>query len=215
MVSDSSGLAILASAMAMIVFTCMLASAGCSTRPAPSDSGTVARASAEALYNETPWVGASPTNIRAAGNIAVGTLQGMADASYAYQQQLALNNQAQLAFLSDPNTSQQRASRLSGCVGVGGGRQGGLACERMGYQAYQAAYAKAPTSIAELELGQIEWPPRNEGWTQASKPLLTAEDVAAIGQAAAGAMQGYGNLTNAAGSSAMQYYMARQLLQPR
>jgi hypothetical protein len=202
--------------MAVATLVCAaLTAAGCSTTPAPADDGHVVRVSAEALYNEAPWVGASPTNIRAASNIAVGTLQGLADASYTYQQQLVLNNQAQQAFLSDPAANQLRSRSLTECVNVGGGRQGGLTCERMGYQAYQAVYAQAPAALAELELNQVEWPPRNEGWTQARQPLLTAEDIANIADAAAGAAQGYGSLTNAAGGAAMQHYMTRQLLLSR
>ncbi|MCR9258909.1 MAG: hypothetical protein NXH95_04255 [Pseudomonadaceae bacterium] len=173
---------------------------GCSTTPR-QDDGVVPRLSAEALYNEAPWVNKVPTNVRKIANMMVDVTQGLADMSATYQRQLELQNQAQWATYNNTRVSSQRSANMRDCLGVGGGIQGGMKCESIGYAAFKSEYVDVTPQSFELAPENL-WPPKTIGWTQAREPLFTELQAIELGQAMYGGGQAYGGFSRAAGRAA-------------
>jgi hypothetical protein len=179
-------------------------SAGCATAPDTTDD-VVARTSAEALYNEAPWVNTAPKNIRGMSNIAVGVTQGLADISSAYSAQLEYNQLAQMQYLNNSSGVAQRSNAWRDCLGVGGGTQGGMKCESIGYVAFREEYIDVEPEKFVLA-DENAWPPKKTGWTEAPGPLFTEMQAIEIGQAMYSGSRGYGSISKASGKAAKAYY---------
>lgn len=179
-------------------------SAGCATAPDTAE-GDVARSSAEALYNEAPWINTAPKNIRGMTDLAVGVTQGLADVSAAYSAQLEYNQVAQMQYLSNPSGVAQRSSDWRDCLGAGGGTQGGMKCESIGYVAFREEYVDVEPEKFVLA-DENAWPPRKTGWTEAPGPLFTEMQAIEIGQAMYSGSRGYGSISKASGRAAKAYY---------
>jgi hypothetical protein len=144
----------------------LLTAVGCASTHPKVAAGTIARTSPESFYTEAPWTRVRPRNIKAMGDAAVATTQGLADISATYQQQLQFQQQAQMARLNSSPPYQSRAAEITECLGAGGGRQGGMQCERMGFEAYDAEYGVDAMNRKALEAGEVLSDTRILGWGQ-------------------------------------------------
>jgi len=172
---------------------------GCSTTPDIRD-GAATRHTAESLYQEAPWTGKRPTNIKGFADAAVQTTQSLAAISSQYSRQLELNSLSQQALLANPRPSEDRSAELRKCLGVGGGIQGGLKCESIGHAAYKETYIDRPQTVVPETIGIEEWRAKYQaGWVHAREPLITKQEAVELGIAFYGAMKGYQGFTNAIG----------------
>jgi len=139
---------------ALLAFIALLASGCATTQPAISE-GDSPRVSAASFYRVAPWTKTAPKNIQGMTNAMVATTQGLADISSSYSQQLALQNQTQMNRLNSSSPYASRATAISECINVGGGRQGGMMCERLGLAAYNKEFgpdAVTATSLSDIEI---------------------------------------------------------------
>jgi hypothetical protein len=184
----------------LLLVAAIAGTSGCSTTPDLRD-GAARRHTAEALYQEAPWAGKRPTNIKAFADAAVETTQSLAAISADYSRQLELNSLSQQALLQNPQPSQDRSAELRKCLGVGGGIQGGLKCESIGHAAYKETYIDRPqTSPTEQLTSREEWRAKYQaGWVYAREPLITELEAVQLGIAFYGGMKGYQGFTNVIG----------------